>query len=363
MRTDACPETAIEPVLTADEPTPDRRTRLIDGLRRLALVLLGGAIVGVSSERIFWYWTANPLAHIEIAAFYAIAVGATIWVISRYRVNNLASLVLAAPIFAYVVEGVITPVLYSGGPFVPFFPVWFTFWHGFFGIVGLWYFLHRWLIAGRWRPIALASAAMGLFWGLWSTTMLLPENLEDRELEGPVELLDQIAFTRYAFTFTAILAAAHWLWGRLRTPTEFVTSKWTNRIFVLLIGAVLVAYTVAIPWALPMFVAYVALQVWLLRRHAAVARGPGLLQQLEGPVKARHLLALAPMPVVAAVSYGIAWQLDPPFGLVRGFMFTTIGVQTLIALVVLVRVSRKTLRAAKQRPDSPVAAESRLEPA
>lgn len=323
------------------------RDRLTAGAHRTAFLLVSGAIVGISSERFFWYWETDPVDHWVIALYYGLAAAAVLWVIQRYRVNSLSSLVLAAPIFAYMVEGVITPILYSGGPFVPFFPAWFSFWHGFMSLVGLWYLLHLWLIQGRTRTITLASAAMGLFWGMWSITMLLPENVNDPELiedSGPLELLNPAAFARYAISFALILAAMHWLWGRAVKPTAFEPSRWGKRLYVVAVAAILIAWTVAIPWALPMFVVYVALQIWVLRRHALGASGPGLLEQLSGRVQSRHLLALAPLPLVAATTYALLWELQPHMGLIRGFMFTVIFVQFGIGAYLLIKLGRRTLK-------------------
>ncbi len=324
------------------------------GFGRFVFLMITGAIVSVSSERMFWYWSSNPLDHFEMALYYGAASAAVLWVIQRFKVNSLSSLLLVAPIFAYMVEGIITPILYTGGPFVPFFPAWFSFWHGFLSLVGLWYLLHLWLINGQTRVITLASIGIGLFWGMWSITMLLPDNFNDLELiedqGGPLEILAPMAFARYAVSFSLILAAMHWLWGRLVNPVDFEPSAWGKRLYVAAVAAMLVMWSVAIPWAAPMFGVYVAIQVWVLRRHAQGATGPGLFEQLSGRVRGRHLLALVPLPVVAAATYALLWELDLSLDLIEAFMFTVIFAQAVVGLVVVVRHIRRTL---KQNPRQP----------
>ncbi len=318
--------------------------RLLQGAQTALFLLISGAIVGVGSERMFWYWSTNPLDHLEIAVAYGLAVGGVLWAVQQYKVNSLGGLMLAAPLFAYVVEGVITPILYTAGPFVPFFPAWFTFWHGFISLVGLWYLLHLWLVRGRAGRVALASGGLGVFWGLWSVTMWLPENVNDAELVetfGPLELLGPRSFARYVFTFSVLLAAMHSLWGRVVSPTAFRPSRWSKRLYLALVAVILVVWTVSIPWALPMFAAYVALQLWLLRRQAPGATGPGLLEQLSGQVQARDLLALTPLPVAASGTYALAWQLQPPMVVIRWFMYTVIGVQAALAVFAIVKLARR----------------------
>ncbi|HEC10483.1 MAG TPA: hypothetical protein ENI86_13115, partial [Acidimicrobiales bacterium] len=170
------------PADTSGPPGTRRWVSLRSVLRWTAFILLGGAITSVGSERMFWFWSSNPVDHWLTSLVYAVPFAAALWAISRYRVGGLASLILVAPLFAYVTEGVITPVMYSGGPLIPFFPAWFTFWHGFIGLVGLWYLLHLWMVRGRRKLILAASVGLGAFWGLWSTTLWLPENVGDPEL-------------------------------------------------------------------------------------------------------------------------------------------------------------------------------------
>ena len=258
---------------------------------------------------------------------------------------------LVALVFAMVVEGVLTPIVYSGGPFVPFFPVWFTAWHGLLSLVGAWYLLHRWLLDRRVGLIAFASTAAGAFWGVWSVTLWLPENLEDEELVadlGSPTILEPWAFTRYAITFSLILAAAHWVWGRLGDVGRFRPSRGAIALYGLAVGAMLIGWTVALVWALPMFVLYVGLAVWLLRRHEPTADGPNLLAQLVGPVRARDLLALAPLPATAAGTYALMWWLAPTDTTGRVIMYGTIAVQTLVAAVLLWRSGRDVLRRGDQ---------------
>jgi len=181
--------------------------------------------------------------------------------------------------------------------------------------------------------------------------MLLPGNFNDPELiedqGGPLEILAPMAFARYAVSFSLILAAMHWLWGRLVKPVDFEPSVWGKRLYVVAVAAMLVVWSVAIPWAAPMFAAYVAIQIWVLRRHAQGATGPGLFEQLSGRVRGRHLLALVPLPATAAATYALLWELDLSLGLIEAVMFTVIFVQAAVGLVVVIRHIRRTL---KQNP-------------
>ena len=318
---------------------------LRNGLRRLAFVLVAAAIVGVSSERIFWYWADDPRDHVVVAAVYAPGVAGVLYLIDRYRLRDLRGLLLVAPVLGYLIEGVITPVMYTGGPFVPFFPAWFAFWHGVLGIVVLLVLFRRWLLQGAWRTLLAAATAMGVFWGTWATTMWLPENLEDPELVadqgGPLQVLGPLDFTLYALAFGLILAAGHWLLGRGLWPTSFRPARATRWAWVALTVGVVVAWTVAIPWALPMFAGYTALQLWAMRRHAAGHDDASMLARLAGPIPARALWPLAALPLAAAVTYAAWWQAVPSATFVRVVMYGIIAAQALAGAAMMVATIRR----------------------
>lgn len=323
------------------------------GARRTAFVFVVALIAVVGSERMYWYWSTGVLEHLEGGVFYGVAAAVGLWAIGRFAVSGWWSLWLATPLFALIVEGVITPVVYSGGPLVPIFPAYFAFWHGVltFGVLVIG--IRSLLLARRTALLAAVAAGLGVFWGMWSTTLWLPENLEDPELvehNGVLETLSPSAFTVYAVLFSAILVAGHvalgWLW-----PSEFRPARATKWFWggIVLLGAGM--WTLAYPWALPMFLAYGWLQIWGLRRHERATTGPDLFAQLTGPTPIRPLAALAPMPVAAAATYAVMWELNPSLTAVRVLMWTTIAVHAVAGLV----ISVVALRRAGRRPERQIA--------
>lgn len=318
-------------------------TTVASTLRRFAFVAVSALIMVTGSERIFWYYTDATLApFLELAVFYALPVYAFLWFVDRYQVDDLASLLVAVPVYGYVTEGVLTPILYSGGP-TPFFPIWFSAWHGGLGLLVLWYLLRRWLVAGRLGWVLGLAIALGLFWGTWSVTMWLPENLNDPELaESTPRIRSALDFARYATITSAVLAAGHWVLGRGLWPTRYQPSPRVARALALLALIPVVVYTAVYVWALPMLLALLAVVVWLLRRHRdrlvedpATPARPGLLAQLSGPVPLVSLAPLAALPIVASGTYAVWIEVQPSESLVRAFMYSTIAVQTAIGAVAM----------------------------
>ncbi len=296
------------------------------------------------SERIFWFWSPGIGGHLEVSAYYALPVAFTLWAMATYRVSSMWSVLLATPLYAYVTEGVITPVMYTGGPLVPFFPAWFSFWHGVmaFGLVLL--AIRWWLVVEAWKPLTGAAVGLGLFWGVWSSTLRLPENANDAELVEDLgealTVLGPAAFARYTMLFTAVLMLAHWLlgfvWPHSYTP---------GRIHKVAVGGLVLAgatmWTVVVLWALPMFVTYVALQRWGLRRHAASADGYDIFARLHGRVRIRALLPLLVIAPTAAGTYATVWKLDPSETTLQVIFYGVIAMQTIAGAGLTVTALRR----------------------
>ncbi len=315
--------------------------------KRFAFVFVVTTIAVVGSERFFWFWTPSIGQHFEGVAFYLIPVVVTLFVIDRFRVSNGWPLMLALPIYAYLTEGLLTPILYSGGPFVPFFPVWFAAWHGLLSIFVLVVSVRRWLLDGNWRALSIVSIGLGIFWGAWSSTLRLPENAWDEEMIadlGELVVLNPTAFARYAGTFTFILIAAHVLLSFL-WPRSFTLGRRTRQLLGALVLLGVIGWTVVIPWALPMFVAYVWLQVWALRSHREAYEGPTLFEQLHGRFPFVRAAPLILVGVGATATYAALWELDPGEDILQVLMFGTIAAQTVVGGIVMFRSIRRARRA------------------
>ena len=315
--------------------------------RSFALVYLVALIMAVGSERMFWFWAPGLAELFEVAGFYAIATAAALVLIRRFNVTSWWSLMLVAPVVAFVVEGVITPIIYTGGPFVPVFPAWFTFWHGMFSLIGLVFGVRSLLLREATARLAAVSVALGGFWALWSATLRLPENVDDIEMEeaigGPLQVLDQGAFARYAVGITAVFIVAHALIGYVwpkpgRSSGRIGSLGWRERATLGLVVTGVIIWTFVVPWAIPMFALYCGIQLKGLRWHRAVVdpSAVSLIDQLSGRVRLRALLPLALMAPAAAGGYALLWELDPSDQVLRVIMYGTIAIQGIVGFVVAV---------------------------
>ncbi|MEM7323651.1 MAG: hypothetical protein AAF531_11250 [Actinomycetota bacterium] len=332
-------------------------------VRHLLFVYVVAVITVVGSERMFWYWTGSASAHLEGAIFYSASTAGFLAVLRRFEVHSWWGVVLSVPIYAYITEGVITPVLYSGGP-TPVFPLWFTGWHGLLSVLLLFVGVRALAVAGRRRWLAGLSVALGVFWGSWLITSLLPHQLNDPELievHGELIPLPPASFLGYAVVFTGFLFGGHLLLNRVWPTEPHRLMARSDRVLavVLLLGAAL--WTVAVPWALPMFVGLCWLQFRFLRRHRTQrdSHAPTFLEALAGPVSWRSLVPLTLIAPVAAGTYWLWWTVDPPEATLDALFWGVITVQTVVAAVVLLQAVRTTHRTPTLDDRSPPVGERR----
>ena len=284
----------------------------MDFVKRLLFLLLVTAVLVFFSEKAYWYPQGYAVA--ELLTFYAFPVWVCLWVIDQFRVHSLAGMVLVAALFGFLVEGVLTPILYEGGLLDPILPAYFVGWHGLLSFVFGWYLIRRWLVRGQWRMLLWGSGLFGLLWGIWSLTYWLPETYAEFEFPGQWPVW---AFGLYAFTFGGMLLGVHWLLGRSIWLVAFRPSrleKWSVAA-----GIVFLFATLAFPAApfgilkLVVLVTAVCLPLYL-RRNLNVE---SVLVHLQGSIQARFLPILLLIPSIATAVYGLATFVQPDESLLR----------------------------------------------
>ena len=294
--------------------------RLRPALGRLAFALLSAAVLIVFSEKLFWYVTGYSVLDLLLGYFFPAFV--LLWVVDFFRVRRLAPLFLAAAIFGFVAEGMLTNTLYEGGPLA-----WFSAsytplaWHAPLSVVFGWWWLRRELVAGRARRVALGCAAVGVLWGLWALAWWLPENAADPALLAAGARLGRwpvADFALHAFAFTGLLALAHGLLGRGGWRVAF----WPSWVEIVLVATGLLLFFGALvlpvyPWAPLRLAALVGVAIGALYVNRRREPPGSALDDLAGPVRPPHLLALATMPTVAVAVYAVAGVLEPSADVIR----------------------------------------------
>ncbi len=285
-------------------------------LQRLLFVGLSTVITVFFSEKAFAY--PQGYTYAELLLYYAFPVYACLWAIDRFRVRRPAALVLVAALYAFLVEGVLTLVLYEGGLLDPTMPAYFVGWHGLLSFVFGWYALRKWLVRGQWERVLAMGFVFGLFWGLWSLTYWLPEAYGEWGVTSRWSIAD---FGLYTFTFTATLALSHGLLGRGVWLPEFRP----GRVERWVVGLVLVAlFIVNVLLILPLAIFKLAalLGVIFLALRAEHVRGEekSVLSELAGPVKGLHLPALLSIPIAATGVYALAVTYRAPEEWIRALL-------------------------------------------
>ncbi len=315
-------------------------------LSTLAFGFLTSVIVVMAAERAYWPWGGISVENLfGIAVYYLLPVAATLWLLAATRASRVEHVVLGGAVLAFLVEGVLTPVIYEDGA-LPLLAMLFVGWHGLVAFVGFWYLARRWLVERRLGRLAAASIAFGLYWGLWATTWRLPESREG--LEAAEAAPDPTAFALYALVVGVVLAGAHWLSGFV-WPTELRASRGVGTALGLgLLGYHVVAAVVVVPWATVKLVALLAPVVWLLWR----SRGdePTVFAQLGGRVRLGDTVVLLAMPAAAAAVFALTegWEVAA----IREYFDLLNLAQALAGTVALAWAAVRTWRARPRRTEA-----------
>ncbi len=276
-----------------------------------AFVYLTSVISVMASERVYWYWAGlNVDSVFVMSAFYVVPTASALWALAHIRARQIHQVILGGAIFAFITEGILTPVIYADGP-LPFLASLFVGWHGMLAFVGFWYLTHLWLVARRTRLLAVASALFGSLWGVWAfvASFTDPPDLT----EGVGRILAPDEFALYVIGVGAVLAASHWLisfvWPKGWKPTR--ASTWSVAFVAIVYFAV--GVVPAVPWAPIKLSLLIGGTLWLLRRTAENEQDgqPTIFDRLAGSVRLRDVVAILPMPLAAAAIYGTIWAIDP----------------------------------------------------
>ena len=317
-----------------------RVARLRRWWSRCAFLTLSAAVVVVTSEKFYWYPQQFAVgAFMELVAFYSLPLTLTFVVIDRYRVCGVQAVGIASAVFALVVEGVITPVLYEDGP-LPVMALYFLAWHGYASFVFGWYLVRRWALAGRRGLLAVAATVQGATWGLWSITWWRAESIAEFEAENAAGTgtwdpgqWPTARFAAYAMTASVVLVVAHRLLDLVWPNDWALTRRWRRALLVVTVmGVALIS--VAVPWA-PLKLAALGWPiVVLLRRHRDRTGGSTdrvVFAELSGRVRSLDLAPLLLGGPAAIIVYGTLAALDPSAAFLDGVFWTFAIGQVVIA--------------------------------
>jgi hypothetical protein len=276
-------------------------------IRRLFFGLLVTAVLVFFSEKIYWYPQGYAIG--ELILFYGVVVYTCLWAIDYFRVQKLPQIILIAGLFAFLTEGVLTPVIFEGGLLNPMMASYFIGWHGLLAVVFGFYLIRKWLRHGQWQQLLLGSMLVGLLWGGWSITYWLPETFAGMAYPGQWPVVE---FGLHAFTFTLMLAAAHGLLGRGAWLPSFKPSR-AERI---LLGLMLLFFYITlsflvVPLGFIPLVGLIAIVCLPLYRYRQCTTAGSLLKTLGGKIQMRYLPILIVMPALATVVYALATVLNP----------------------------------------------------
>lgn len=309
--------------------------RLAPSTRNAVFVYLTAITVVMASERMYWYWagyTADSV--LLLGAFYLIPTMIALWTLGWFRSRRAHGLVLGGAVFAFAVEGILTPVIYEDGV-LPIMAALFVGWHGLLAFAGVWYLAHRWMVERRSATLTAAAAATGVFWGVWAyaaSTLDPPTGvaLVEAAVKAP---LAPAGFAAYALGIGGTLVATHWLLGFV-WPQDFIPSKGSSlALAIVSSGYFVLAVLLVVPWAPFKLAALLGGAIWLLQKGRSnnIARGSrSLIALAHGRVRLIDAALIMAMPAAAAAVYAVLWAAPIGSGLTE-VIFATLNVVQVVA--------------------------------
>ncbi|NND03153.1 MAG: hypothetical protein HKN91_10230 [Acidimicrobiia bacterium] len=331
------------------KPVDTRKTLWLHRVRLFGFLYLSALLMVVASERIYWYWGGVTVDSIlGLTLVYSIPAAAGLWALALTGGRQLHDVVLAGALFAFVVEGVVTPIIYADGP-LPLFAAMFVGWHGLVAFLGAWYLVRKWLLGGRVRLLLATSGLTGLAWGAWARAAATAETLDAEEVaallaEGiDTSVLTPGEFAIYAGLVGAIFMAGHWLVGYL-WPQQWVPGRRSTRVVVLVaIGYMSLAVLPIVIWAPLKLAALVGGTVLLMKRTPTSTR-PSIIAQLYGLVPLRRVLTLLPLPIAASASYWLVSVAAISENSLSGIYWSIVMTQVAGGALAYVWAARRALR-------------------
>lgn len=305
---------------------------------------LVSVIVVMASERVYWYWAGfTPDSVLFLGVFYLIPVTGALWAMAHSHATKFHHVILGGAFFAFLTEGVMTPIIYGDGP-LPFLAAMFIGWHGMIAFVGFLYLTRKWLLEQKTRRLVAVSGGFGALWGVWA----MAASVGDTEIAIDAvytTTIDPAVFGLYALSVGATLAGAHWLIGCV-WPRSWRPSRWSTALVAIVsIGYMSVAVITAVPWAPVKLAVLLGGTYWFMARGNQVRRQePNVFDQLAGRVRARDAALLLATPIVAAFSYGATWSLGLHDGDLQVVFSAFTTAQIIGGVVAFIWAARQTLR-------------------
>ncbi len=237
----------------------------------------------------------------------------------------MSSLIFVASLFAFLIEGVITPVIYEAGLFDPIMPAYFIGWHGLLSFVFGWYLIRKWLVQGQWLRLLIGSTLFGIFWGGWSLTYWLPENVAEWEYIASIGeptsgsvFWTENEFGLYTLIFTLMLALSHIILGYGGWQKQFKPSKieqW-GTVIALVTLFTLIVFPIR-PLAIIKLIGMLGILFVMLRLRPQGQSRQTIFSSLSGSINPVHLLCLLIIPLTATTIYTLAIHFRPPEALLQ----------------------------------------------